>query len=433
MAAAVLALTACETIQPVETPAERPSGGVSVGGTAGASFQVSDSIVFTASLGAHSKTYLDYNGYSYDLLWKTGDQILIWDADSLYKDYPQAYEFCSINDGIGSSSANFLGTLQAENYVALYADSYQYPIDGCPAITLPVDQYLWLVYNEYNLGSGAYPMVAVSNDKNFEFQNLCSILKVSITGDGQLLNGVTVEAANGEPMAGSAIVYQDGADFRLRFLDDKTSSYVKFWGGVNLSSEPVDCFIVVPAQTYEGGFNISVFTDCGTKELSTGARVTTERSKFYNISIDVELESISYLLGDYTMTAESYWDGPMTWTMSINESHDDTREVWFLNLSQGLSLQETRFYGIVSEDGRTITIPFAQETEYIHNNGYPITLYGFDGEEAFPSGALVVEVYRDQQSVTLDFGEEMGMGFYIHGENGGWWDLLFPGINAVKD
>ena len=69
VAAAVLALAACETIQQIENPADKPYGGVSVGTPAVGGHSEADSIVFTASLGVQSKTYLDYNGYSYDLLW----------------------------------------------------------------------------------------------------------------------------------------------------------------------------------------------------------------------------------------------------------------------------------------------------------------------------------------------------------------------------
>lgn len=440
MAAAVLALAACETIQQIENPADKPYGGVSVGTPAVGGQSEADSIVFTASLGVQSKTYLDYNGYSYDLLWAENDQILIWDADSLYKDRPQAYEFCSIKDGIGSSSAKFLGTLQAENYVALYADSYQYPIDGCPAITLPVDQYLWLVYDEYNFGNGAYPMVAVSDGQNFAFQNLCSILKVSITGNGELLKYVTVSAANGEPMAGLAMVHGSGNDFSLEFVgeteEDGVYSWVDYECGVVLSEDPVDCYIVIPAQTYSGGFDITVLTDRGSMGVSSGQSVTTQRSKFYDVAIEFAAEegpeeSISYMLGDYTLNAESFYYGERSWTLNINKINDYTRTVWFSNLCESYDSEETSFYGFLSEDGRTITMPYGQETAWLYTNGFPITLYGYDGENIITSGALEISIYGDTRYMTLDFDE--GLVFYIHGENGGYVDVLLPGIFAVKN
>jgi hypothetical protein len=84
--AAMISLAACETIQPIEEPVERPQDGVSVGTSSSASQVASDSIEFTATLGIQSKTYLEYDGYGYKTLWESEDQILVWDANS-YSEY----------------------------------------------------------------------------------------------------------------------------------------------------------------------------------------------------------------------------------------------------------------------------------------------------------------------------------------------------------
>lgn len=433
----LFALAGCDGIapvEPVESPKEKPQFEKNPASSSGSVQQATDSIIFTASLGAQSKTYLEHSGSGYKTRWADKDVILLWDAACFNEATPQNFEFCTLSNGAGTSVAEFPGTLQADTYVALYGDAFDYPVDGLPVVFLPQDQYLWQRNGNWNFGDYAYPMAAVSDGRNFEFQNLCSILKVSITGDGQMLNGVTVAAANGEPMVGSAIVYQDGADFRLRFLDDNASSYVKFWGEVNLSSEPVDCFIVVPAQTYEGGFNISVVSDCGTMELSTGSPLTTERSRYYDISIDFDPLTISDLLGTYTATGENYWDGPCQWKITLYEDAVDGHKVWFDNLFQkdGWASSDTRYYGIVSDDMRTISIPFGQTSEYLYSNGKPLTLLGFDGvETAFDTGAVDAQVIIEGADITIDFGDEYGFWAWI--EDVGNLNILNPGIVAVKD
>ena len=48
-------------------------------------------------------------------------------------------------------------------------------------------------------------MIAVSDTKDFEFQNLCSILKVSLTGDGEKLAAIHVISKANEALAGGVI------------------------------------------------------------------------------------------------------------------------------------------------------------------------------------------------------------------------------------
>lgn len=441
--AAMIALAACETIQPVEEHLERPQENVSAGRPSEAG-PVSDSVLFTASLGVQSKTYLDYDGNKYKTLWDATDKILVWDADCFATDnYDGCYEFCNLKSGAGTTQATFAGTLEADSYVALYASQYYMPINGYPAINLPVSQYVSDVDGETNIAPYIWPMIAFSDNKDLEFQNLCSILKVSLTGNGENLRTVTVSAANGEPMSGVAIVYGNENSFEFQFIedpdDDSVYSWVDYYHSAELSDDPVDCYIVIPAQTYEGGLDVTIVTDQGYMSVSTTNPVTTLRSRFYDMSIEyasdevLEEETISYMLGNYTIYAESFYNGECSWTLKINETNEYAHTVWFSNLCKDFDSQETRFYGIVSEDKKTITIPFGQETEWHWENGYPITLYGYDGENVITSGALEISIYGDTRSMTLDFEEGIGLAFYIHGEDGGYVDVLLPGIFAVKN
>lgn len=281
--AAMIALAACETIQPVEEPLERPQENVSAGRPSEAG-SVSDSVLFTASLGVQSKTYLEYDGYKYKTLWDATDNILVWDADCFATDnYDGFYESCNLKSGAGTTQATFAGTLDADSYVALYAYEYYYPYNGYPAINLPAYQGTTYVNGETNISPYFWPMIAVSDTKDFEFQNLCSILKVSLTGDGENLSAIHVTSKGNETLAGD--FYINDAYELVPYVNASTS--LAYSCNFILSSEPVDCYIVVPAQYYSQGLSFTVLTDRGNMEVSTG-ELTTERSRFYDVPIEVE-------------------------------------------------------------------------------------------------------------------------------------------------
>lgn len=279
----MIALAACETIQPVEEPLERPQENVSAGRPSEAG-SVSDSVLFTATLGVQSKTYLDYDGYKYKTLWDAADNILVWDADCFATDnYDGCYEFCNLKSGAGTTQATFAGTLEADSYVALYAYEYYYPYNGYPAINLPAYQGTSYVNGETNISPYFWPMIAVSDTKDFEFHNLCSILKVSLTGDGETLSAIHVTSKGNEALAGD--FYINDAYELVPYVN--ASIRLTYSCNFILSSEPVDCYIVVPAQYYSQGLSFTILTDRGNMEVSTG-ELTTERSRFYDVPIEVE-------------------------------------------------------------------------------------------------------------------------------------------------
>jgi hypothetical protein len=192
-----------------------------------------------------------------------------------------------LKSGSGTTEGTFAGTLEAESYVALYADDYTYPINGNPAIILPSTQQSYFRDEENNIAPYVWPMIAISDSKEFQFQNLCSILKVSLTGSGETLTQINVESKSGnEYLAGY---------FYVKSLDDtnmlepyySASTVINYRCNLTLSSDPVDCYIVVPAQYYSEGLSFTICTDRGNMEVSSG-KLTTYRSRFYDIPVDVE-------------------------------------------------------------------------------------------------------------------------------------------------
>lgn len=122
--AACVAFVACENLDLSENPESSIKDGISTG-SSGAN--VKDSVVFKASLDPQTKTYMEYLNGVYKLRWAENDKIMVWDASTLADGASAKYEYCTLLDGEGTSSAEFVGTIEAQEYVALYAAGYYVP------------------------------------------------------------------------------------------------------------------------------------------------------------------------------------------------------------------------------------------------------------------------------------------------------------------
>lgn len=142
---------------------------------------------------------------------------------------------------------------------------------------------------------------------------------------------------------------------------------------------------------------------------------------------------LTFMLGEYTATGVNYWNGPTTWTMTLYKDAQDDHKVWIDNLFEKASwaAEDTRYYGIVSDDNTTLNIPFGQTTEYTYSNGKPVTLLGFDGSNGYDTGSVDVKIVVDGAKVTLDFGTEWGIWVWIEGA--GNLNIVNPGITAEKN
>ena len=143
---------------------------------------------------------------------------------------------------------------------------------------------------------------------------------------------------------------------------------------------------------------------------------------------------LTFILGDFTASGTTYWDGPSTWTITIHKDAEDDHKVWFDNLgcNDGWIDPRTRFYGVVNDEKTMINIPFGQESEYKHSNGMPLILLGLDAElYGHDTGSVDVAINVDGAKVSLDFGDEYG--FWIQIKDTGNIGIVLPGITAVKN
>ena len=286
-AAACVVLSACETISPLEE--QEVSAVVTNPSSSTSGSLQKDSVVFTADLGAQTKTYLEYDSSKgvYKLLWSESEQIIVWDYNTLSDEYSAKYEFCDMFSGAGTSTAQFIGSIEADRYVAIYANNYYFPIGGKPNIGLDTYQ------NYYAESiSSYYPMIAVSDTRNFQFQNLCSILKVKVKGNGESLSQIKVTSKAGEPLSGYATVEFENDEPVLNF-EEVYADVTLNCSSLTLSNEAQECYIVIPAQVYADGLELVFVTEDGQyMTVSTAKNIETKRSQMHEIAVSFEEDSL---------------------------------------------------------------------------------------------------------------------------------------------
>lgn len=270
---ALVMLSACETVEPQQ------------GIVSGAVVEetVAEDVI-TATIGADTKTYLEWDWVSevYKTRWSGDDFIWLIEerSDSL------KYQTCDILEGAGTSTATFVGSLEADSYYALYAPGGSL-YNGMLNVNLPNLQYHYSYKNTENKDfvDRAYPMVAKSSTDEFQFENLCSVLKLTVTGNGEVLRKVKVYSNDGSDVLSGYGTVDFSGDMPVMRMDNGGDSYLDYNVYMTLSSEPLDCYIVLPAQTYEAGFTIEFHTNSGMMDVTTGQNIVLEQSRLHEVPV----------------------------------------------------------------------------------------------------------------------------------------------------
>lgn len=214
-----------------------------------------------------TKTYMDSgDGDIFHVMWSEGDEIAVYD-DGGISEY-------SLNEGAGTRLASFAGSrLVSGSCSAFYPYDMVRSVSGNEfRIRLPEQQN----YVENSFSPGSYPMVAAGSPDNLMFHNLCSVIRLFITGNVKLDKIVFSPRDLQTFVAGDAVVSDD----KLRMCDDGSREITLNVGGMVLSENENSSFdIVVPAQTYENGFDITLVSIAGSvMTKSYDKTFTTEKS-----------------------------------------------------------------------------------------------------------------------------------------------------------
>ena len=222
---------------------------------------------------AETKTHLSGpENNIYKTLWSEDDAI------GVFAGGVNPSEF-KLTGGAGTNSGEFTGTIPSGKKIAVYPFSICESInESRVSVVLPEEQ----TYKEGNIPDGAYPMVAAGGESTLNFKNLCSVLKISMTGN-LIVNSIIFTPNNfGIKVSREATIDPDNTS--LTMTKDAGSRIVLICAGVSLSSTATDFHIVVPAQKYTGGFSVTIDTDKGKVLKTIKSDVTLKRSEMYRIT-----------------------------------------------------------------------------------------------------------------------------------------------------
>lgn len=218
-----------------------------------------------------TKTYMgDENQGIYHVLWSNGDEIAVSGDGAGFTKY-------SLSDGDGTRIASFSGpAFSSASCTAFYPYSMVKYVSGDSfRIRLPEEQD----YAADSFSSGAFPMVASGSTENLKFHNLCSIIRLCIYGNAKLDKIIFTPRDPHTFVAGDAIVSGD----ELIMCENGSLNVVLNLRGIQLSEVEAKTFdLVVPAQTYKNGFEVTVISKAGSiMKKSYDNSFTTEKSRIH--------------------------------------------------------------------------------------------------------------------------------------------------------
>ncbi len=210
---------------------------------------------------SESRTSLSSNA----VVWNTGDKISILSEGE--------NDLFVLSFGASSSEGIFEGEElpPAERYYALYPYSRTASFDGQNiCFSLPEVQN----YYKNSFGNGANPTVATFTDMadKLQFRNICGVLSLYLKGTGNLLR-IELTGKDDEYLWGDFLLKADGC----LGTDEQTLSYQSGGGrtvilncgdGVLLSPSPVEFNIVVPANSFSQGFDVTCFFSGESSEVA---------------------------------------------------------------------------------------------------------------------------------------------------------------------
>lgn len=218
------------------------------------------------------------------------DNGIIWSADDDIIAFLKSTKgICCILDpaSVGKRSAEFikLGTATGGEALAHNVACYPYTTKTVCAegeesgtyvlgVTIPANQkYVAGTFDQYT-----FPMVAVSDNDELTFKNVCGILKLQLKGS-QKVASVKLEGNAGEPVAGSASIsaFADGRVPSVRMSDEAEKAItLKCGQGVQLDQDLSEEFLmVVPPVLFNEGFTVT-FTDVNGDQYAFKSAKKTE-------------------------------------------------------------------------------------------------------------------------------------------------------------
>lgn len=225
--------------------------------------------------GDDSRVQLDETGKT---VWTKNDLVSVF-----YRTAELQTWYFTGNTGDRSGTISPIGTVDVPNVdgniVVLYphSDEYIYNLSkNVVKVTVASEQQ----YAENSYGEGGNLMVAQSTSGNILLKNVYGWLKISLTGDTQLISSIKLSGNRDEQLAGVATlnVADATASFAATDTPGKTITLTSEDGVPLMTDEATDFYIGLLPTTFEGGITIEIENIAGeTMTKSTSKKVVIER------------------------------------------------------------------------------------------------------------------------------------------------------------
>lgn len=223
------------------------------------------------------------------VLWNADDRVSIFNRTT----YNRQYRFTGAD---GANSGSF-AKVPGDEFVTGNNLDYAYSVypynentcisnDGEITVFLPAEQ----TYRENSFGLGANTMIAITDDDELVFKNLCGYFSVKLYGDKVAVSSITLKGNNNEYLAGkAAVVAATDAVPTLTFDTSVATKEITLTCAtpvtIGTTAETATTFwFVIPPTTFSGGITLKVKLSTGQvfKKATTGSleiqRNTLKRS-----------------------------------------------------------------------------------------------------------------------------------------------------------
>lgn len=204
-----------------------------------------------------------YADDSLRVLWNANDHVSIFNKTTYNREY-------AFQGKDGDNSGTFK-KVPSEDFVTSNPLNYVYSVypynentsisnDGELTVTLPAEQ----TYRENSFGLGANTMIAIAEEDELMFKNLCGYFAIKLYGDNVSVSSITLKGNNNELLAGKAtVVAQMDAAPTIQFDAANATKEITLTFGIpvtlgSTAEVATQFWFVVPPTIFEKGFSITI-------------------------------------------------------------------------------------------------------------------------------------------------------------------------------
>ena len=202
--------------------------------------------VTLTTAGAISKAGMDG---SMNITWDRNDEVLV--NGERYRVSP---------DGENPSTVTISGVYESDGYLAVFPYSNQYTAEDSYLVYIPDRQ----AYST-DMPLETYPMIAYSTSTDLQMNGVCGVVRIGLTGSGNLVRATVSGHAPGDILAGTLAV--PAADVTGGSMKDSYSEFYTEYRtsgsveitvdrGLEINETAKYIYAAVPAREYASGFTI---------------------------------------------------------------------------------------------------------------------------------------------------------------------------------